>query len=134
MNENLFPSLPIVITGWKIIGFVGVALFTGRWLVQLYASRKAGRPVMNRWFWLMSMSGSFLLLSYFIFGKNDSVGVLSNLFPCFVAGYNLYLDIRYHRENGVKSEDVPPEIARRAKIAPAKPETVEEPIEAASAD
>ena len=29
----------------------------------------------------MSISGSLLLLPYFIFGKNDSVGVLSNLFP-----------------------------------------------------
>ena len=29
----------------------------------------------------MSILGSALLLSYFIWGKNDSVGVLSNLFP-----------------------------------------------------
>jgi hypothetical protein len=28
----------------------------------------------------MGMSGSLLLLSYFIFGKNKSVGTLSNLF------------------------------------------------------
>ena len=31
---------------------------------------------------------------YFIFGKNDSVGILSNLFPLFVALYNLYLDFK----------------------------------------
>jgi len=42
----------------------------------------------------MSIAGSLLLLSYFIFGKNDSVGIISNLFPAFVAGYNLYLDHR----------------------------------------
>jgi lipid-A-disaccharide synthase-like uncharacterized protein len=42
----------------------------------------------------MSISGSLLLLSYFIFGKNDSVGILSNLFPFTVASYNLYLDFR----------------------------------------
>jgi lipid-A-disaccharide synthase-like uncharacterized protein len=29
-----------------------------------------------------------------VFGKNDSVGILSNLFPLFVALYNLYLDIK----------------------------------------
>jgi len=34
------------------------------------------------------------LLCYFIFGKNDSVGILSNLFPFTVALYNLYL---HHR-------------------------------------
>jgi lipid-A-disaccharide synthase-like uncharacterized protein len=46
----------------------------------------------------MSISGSLLLLAYFIFGKNDSVGVLSNLFPAGVAGYNLVLDLRHKRE------------------------------------
>ncbi len=45
----------------------------------------------------MSISGSLLLLSYFIFGKNDSVGILSNLFPAGVAGYNLYLDLTHKR-------------------------------------
>jgi lipid-A-disaccharide synthase-like uncharacterized protein len=43
----------------------------------------------------MSVSGSVLLLSYFVFGKNDSVGILSNLFPLFIAGYNLWLDFRH---------------------------------------
>jgi lipid-A-disaccharide synthase-like uncharacterized protein len=36
-----------------------------------------------------------MLLSYFVFGKNDSVGILSNLFPLFVALYNLYLDLKH---------------------------------------
>jgi lipid-A-disaccharide synthase-like uncharacterized protein len=44
----------------------------------------------------MSALGSVLLLAYFIFGKNDSVGILSNLFPLFVALYNLYLDFKHH--------------------------------------
>jgi lipid-A-disaccharide synthase-like uncharacterized protein len=43
----------------------------------------------------MSVTGSLLLLCYFIFGKNDSVGILSNLFPAGVAIYNLVLDIRH---------------------------------------
>jgi lipid-A-disaccharide synthase-like uncharacterized protein len=34
-----------------------------------------------------------LLLAYFIFGKNDSVGILSHLFPLLIALYNLRLDI-----------------------------------------
>jgi lipid-A-disaccharide synthase-like uncharacterized protein len=45
----------------------------------------------------MSMAGSALLLAYFTFGKNDSVGVLSNLFPMIVALYNLVLDVRHAR-------------------------------------
>ena len=31
---------------------------------------------------------------YFIWGKNDSVGVLSNLFPMTVALYNLFMHYR----------------------------------------
>jgi lipid-A-disaccharide synthase-like uncharacterized protein len=49
------------------------------------------RPSFPRLFWLMSLSGSCLLLLYFIFGKNDSVGIMSNLFPAGIALYNLYL-------------------------------------------
>lgn len=88
----------VTVTPWKLIGYLGVALFAGRWFVQLAASRRHGRPTMPALFWYMSIGGSVLLLSYFIFGKNDSVGVLSNLFPFAVALYNLYLHQR-HRQN-----------------------------------
>ena len=56
-----------------------------------------GLPVVPTVFWLMSISGSLLLLTYFTFGKNDSVGILSNLFPAGVAAYNLYLDLAHKR-------------------------------------
>ena len=56
-----------------------------------------GRPVVPTVFWIMSITGSLLLLAYFMFGKNDSVGILSNLFPAGVAGYNLVLDLRHKR-------------------------------------
>lgn len=97
MNEPLLAVYGVVITPWKLIGYLGVALFSGRWFVQLWASRKSRRPVMPRLFWYMSALGSVLLLSYFIFGRTDSVGILSNLFPFFVAMYNLYLDVTHRR-------------------------------------
>ena len=97
MNETFHVLWGITLTPWKLVGYLGVALFAGRWFVQLYYSRKLGRPVVPTVFWLMSISGSLLLLSYFTFGKNDSVGVLSNLFPAGVAAYNLYLDLANRR-------------------------------------
>ena len=97
MNEPFHVLWGITLTPWKLVGYLGVALFAGRWFVQLYYSRKLGRPVVPTVFWLMSISGSLLLLSYFTFGKNDSVGVLSNLFPAGVAAYNLYLDLANRR-------------------------------------
>lgn len=92
------------VTPWKLIGYVGTLMFGGRWLVQFVASRRAGRPVIPRLFWYMSIVGSLMTLSYFLFSaKQDSVGVLGNLFPAFTACYSLYLDIRnrgWHRDKG----------------------------------
>jgi len=98
MNTVIAVLFGVVVTPWKLVGYLGVTLFAGRWVVQVIAARKHGRPVIPRMFWSMSILGSALLLSYFIWGKNDSVGVLSNLFPMGVALYNLVLDIRSGRE------------------------------------
>ncbi len=80
---------------WKNIGWVGALMFGGRWLVQFIASKRAKKPVIPRVFWYMSIIGSLMTLSYFIFGKNDSVGILQNLFPTFTASYSLWLDIQH---------------------------------------
>lgn len=95
MNEVLFELLGASVTPWKIVGYTGVLLFAGRWFVQLISSTKEKKPTFPRAFWLMSLAGSLLLLAYFIFGKNDSVGILSNSFPAGIALYNLYLDITH---------------------------------------
>lgn len=97
MNTIIGTYFGVVLTPWKLIGYCGVFLFAGRWVVQVLATRRYGRPTMPRLFWIMSVLGSALLLSYFIWGKNDSVGVLSNLFPAAVALYNLVLDVRSGR-------------------------------------
>lgn len=105
MRTVIFELWGVVVTPWKIVGYVGVALFAGRWFVQLYASRRHRRPVVPRPFWYMSITGSLLLLSYFIWGRNDSVGVLSNAFPLSVALYNLYLDYKSgHTANTAPSD------------------------------
>ncbi|MGB0344462.1 MAG: lipid-A-disaccharide synthase N-terminal domain-containing protein, partial [Coraliomargarita sp.] len=59
--------------------------------------RREQKVTMPRLFWIMSLAGSLCLISYFTLGKNDSVGILSNLFPTFVAAYNLMLDLRNAR-------------------------------------
>ena len=64
---------------WKLIGWVGALMFGSRWLVQFIASKRAKKPVIPRVFWYMSIVGSIMTLSYFVWGKNDSVGILQNL-------------------------------------------------------
>ena len=95
MNTPIADLFDIVITPWKLVGYLGVFLFAGRWLVQMAATRRQGRPAFPGLFWTMSVLGSVLLLSYFIWGKNDSVGVLSNLFPMTVAFYNMFMHYRH---------------------------------------
>ena len=98
MNEQILwlSGFGVHITPWKLIGLTGALMFGTRWLVQFIASRRAGKPVIPRAFWYMSIVGSLMTLSYFIFSaKQDAVGVLQNLFPSFTAAYSLYLDIRH---------------------------------------
>ena len=91
---------------WKLIGLTGALMFGGRWLVQFLASRKHRKPVIPRAFWYMSLVGSVMTLSYFLFSqKQDSVGVLQNLFPAFTAGYSLWLDIRHNGWKKRRSTD-----------------------------
>lgn len=94
MNTPIAYLFDVVITPWKLVGYLGVLLFAGRWVVQMIATRRHGRPEFPGLFWTMSVLGSALLLVYFIWGKNDSVGVLSNLFPMMVALYNFVMHRR----------------------------------------
>ncbi len=98
MHDTLFMFLGARVTTWKLVGYLGVALFTSRWFVQMWASKRAGRPVMPITFWVLSVFGSLLCLLYFVFGKNDSVGILAYSFPTFVATYNLILEVSHRRK------------------------------------
>jgi lipid-A-disaccharide synthase-like uncharacterized protein len=87
----------VVLTPWKLIGYTGVLMFGSRWVFQLLSTSKKGKPTFPLLFWILSLVGSFLTLSYFIFGKNDSVGILANLFPACVACYNLFLELKWRK-------------------------------------
>jgi len=104
MNTPLFVLFNVLVTPWKLVGYLGVLLFAGRWVVQLAATRRRGRPSFPGLFWWMSIAGSALLLGYFTFGKNDSVGVLSNLFPMGVALYNFLMHRRAARPHSPRPD------------------------------
>jgi lipid-A-disaccharide synthase-like uncharacterized protein len=93
------------LTPWKAVGLLGSVMFTSRWFVQLYYTRKHKRVVMPLSFWWLSVLGSALLLGYFTLGKNDSVGIISNFFPAFVSVYNLIVHLRHHK-NSITGDDI----------------------------
>jgi lipid-A-disaccharide synthase-like uncharacterized protein len=97
MKDVILNFLGVVVTPWKVIGFIGAFMFAARWLVQALATKRAGKPTIPRSFWIISLLGSAMVTSYFIWGKNDSVGVLTNLLPASVALYNLVVDMRNGR-------------------------------------
>lgn len=85
------------LTPWKAVGYAGTLMFTSRWFVQMYYTRKLGQVVMPLAFWWLSVIGSGMLLAYFIVGKNDSIGIISNFFPVFVSIYNLVVHLRHRK-------------------------------------
>ena len=103
---HLIHPFKVAVTGWKLIGFLGVALFTGRWFVQLYATKKLKRVTVPMMFWYLSVAGSVLQLAYFIWGKNDSIGIMNTVFPMFVSVYNVNAHIR-HRDMSKGEQEEP---------------------------
>lgn len=104
MDQVLFDFDHVVITPWKLIGYLGTLLFTARWFVQAWATKKKRRTHLPMMFWWLSIVGSLLTLSYFIWGKNDSVGILQNAFPAFVAVYNIIVEMRHRKERAAEEE------------------------------
>jgi lipid-A-disaccharide synthase-like uncharacterized protein len=68
-------------TLWIVIGFLGQALFSARFVVQWLASERVKRSVIPTAFWYFSLAGGVTLLAYAIHRQD----------PVFIAGQGLGL-------------------------------------------
>lgn len=84
---------------WVMIGFAGQALFMSRFVVQWWASEKAGRSVVPVAFWYFSVSGGIILLVYAIY-RRDPVIISGQAFGLIVYARNLYLILTEHTRLG----------------------------------
>jgi len=75
---------------WILIGFGGQALFMSRFVVQWWASERAGRSVVPLAFWYFSVGGGVILLLYAIY-KRDPVFISGQALGLIVYARNLYL-------------------------------------------
>ena len=75
---------------WVFLGLGGQLLFTGRMLVQWFASEKSRRSVIPVSFWWMSLIGATMLLLYFIW-RRDIVGILGQATGWIIYIRNLVL-------------------------------------------
>ena len=73
-----------------ILGFIGNALFSMRFLVQWLASERQGESVIPVSFWYWSITGSVIMCFYFIF-RRDPVGILAYLPNSLIYIRNLML-------------------------------------------
>jgi len=109
MHEVLTQLHAVTITPWKIIGYLGTFLFTARWFVQFYATRKNKRVTVPASFWYLSVVGSVFTLAYFIWGKNDSVGIIQTAFPMLVSVYNVVAHLKGREPKGAVKPGGPEE-------------------------
>ena len=73
-----------------IIGLIGNATFSMRFLVQWLASERQGESVILVSFWYWSIAGSVLMCVYFIF-RRDPVGIIAYLPNSLIYIRNLML-------------------------------------------
>jgi len=88
---------------WLVIGFLGQALFTMRFVVQWIMSEKVRRSIIPVAFWYFSVGGGCVLLAYAIY-REDPVFIAGQAGGLIVYGRNLYLIFREKREERDETE------------------------------
>lgn len=83
-------------TIWLVIGFLGQALFSARFIVQWLQSEREKRSVFPVAFWYFSIAGGTTLLAYAIY-KEDPVFIVGQVTGLFIYMRNLYFVVYQHR-------------------------------------
>jgi lipid-A-disaccharide synthase-like uncharacterized protein len=90
-------TAPVV---WTVIGFLGQAMFSARFIVQWLATERARRSIVPLAFWYFSLLGGATLLSYAIY-KRDPVFIVGQ-----AAGLVVYLRNLYFIRTGRRQPDL----------------------------
>jgi len=114
LRDLLWPNgsfLGIEWNTWKVIGWLGNAVFFSRFFVQWYATERRKQVVVPVAFWWLSLVGSFLLLGYALFYRRDSVFIFAYAFTWLPYVRNLMIHRRHAQEHthcpGCGSESPP---------------------------
>jgi lipid-A-disaccharide synthase-like uncharacterized protein len=75
---------------WIGLGLLGQLLFTGRMVVQWLASEKSRQSIVPPMFWWLSLIGSLMLLSYFLW-RRDVVGIIGQGIGLAIYVRNLHM-------------------------------------------
>ena len=108
-NDKLFG---IEWSYWKVIGWMGNAVFSSRFLVQWYATEKKKQVTVPALFWWLSLFGSLLFLSYAIFYDKHHVIIFAYAFNWIPYIRNLIIHHRHknaHTNCAGCGEKIPPQ-------------------------
>lgn len=83
-------------------GVIGQVVFTFRFIYQWYYSEKRKHSILPMGFWLISLTGSLMVLSYAIVRK-DPVLFIGQLFGLVVYSRNIIIGLR--QKNTISDED-----------------------------
>lgn len=91
---------------WLIVfGVVGQFAFTLRFIYQWWYSRKAGKSVLPFMFWVISLTGSVMIISYAII-RYDPVLILGQATGFFVYARNIMIGYKSSRKFSDKENTV----------------------------
>lgn len=88
-------------TIWLVIGFLGQALFSARFIVQWLKSEREKKSVFPVAFWYLSILGGATLLIYAIY-RQDPVFIVGQLSGLLIYFRNLYFVL--NERNRLKTE------------------------------
>jgi lipid-A-disaccharide synthase-like uncharacterized protein len=82
---------------WVVIGFVGQAMFSMRFLYQWIASERVRRSIIPEAFWYFSTAGGVILLAYAIY-REDPVFIAGQAGGLIIYARNIYFIWRHKRQ------------------------------------
>ncbi len=86
-------GLSFDLTTWVLIGFVGQALFSLRFIVQWISSERRGQSHIPTMFWYFSIGGGATLLAYALH-REDPVFIVGQAFGLLIYFRNLQMILR----------------------------------------
>jgi lipid-A-disaccharide synthase-like uncharacterized protein len=94
-------------TFWLVVGFLGQALFTARFVVQWVVSERERDSVVPTAFWWLSLMGGTALLAYATW-RRDPVIIVGQAMGLLVYARNLRLIRKARRRSARRSASSPP--------------------------
>jgi lipid-A-disaccharide synthase-like uncharacterized protein len=99
LREYLYDVFVEKFDFWLAFGLAAQLLFTARFVVQWFASEKAGKSVVPMAFWFLSMGGGMMLLVYGIV-RREPIIILGQALAVFIYLRNIMLIIKNRASSG----------------------------------